>query len=296
MTGTPAAHTVTDFGIPAVTEAEVSVEHARRVAAVLDSPAPIRTGGPLPLLWHWAFGTPETPTARLGPDGHPRLPEGGPSAGLTRRMWAGGRVVAHRPVTVGLPFVRSSSLLSAERKTGRTGDLLIVTVGHRYEQDGEPVITEEQDLVYRAPGDAVPEPVGDHAEPAAPGGWADRVVTGPVTLFRFSAVTFNAHRIHYDAAYAAEVEGYPRPVVHGPLSAMLLAESVRSHAGRELAEFSFRASAPLFAGLPFTLTGTPDRAAGPDGAAEAGAVDLRVIRNDGRTAMTATARLREPPA
>jgi len=274
-----------DFGVPAEVELELPAEHARRLAAVLDSPARPAAGEPLPLLWHWAFGTPDVATSALGPDGHPPLPPGGPSEGLPRRMWAGGHVTARVPLIIGTPALRRTSVLTAERKTGRSGELLVVTFGHEYLQHGQTAITERQDVVYLTAGPPVPRPAGDHAAPAPRGGWADRISPGPVTLFRFSAVTFNAHRIHYDAGYAETAEGYPGLVVHGPLTAMLLAGSVSRHTGKEPEEFSFRALAPLFAGFGCTLTGEPK---GPE-------VELTAVRNDGRAAMRATARV-QPPA
>jgi 3-methylfumaryl-CoA hydratase len=270
-----------DFGIPGEAELDLPAEHARRLAAVLDSPARPVTGEPLPLLWHWAFGTPDVPTSALGPDGHPRLPPGGPAEGLPRRMWAGGHVATRMPLVIGTRVLRRTSVLTAERKTGRSGEMLVVTFRHTYLQHGRIAITERQDVMYLAPGRPLPQPVGDHAEQPPPGGWADRISPGPVLLFRFSAVTFNAHRIHYDPGYAGAVEGYPGLVVHGPLTAMLLNESVRRHADREPEEFSFRATAPLFAGLPCTLTGEPK---GPE-------IELTAVRNDGRAAMRATARI-----
>ncbi len=270
-----------DFGIPETTGLPLHAEHARKVAAVLDSPLDLRDGDPLPVLWHWTFGTPTAATRDLGPDGHPLIPPGGPSEGLPRRMWAGGRVRVLGALTLGTAPVRTTSILRADRKQARSGDLLVVTVEHRLALDGETLLVEEQDLVYRAQGAPVAAPEGSHREPAPENGWAEELSRGPVDLFRFSAVTFNSHRIHYDHAYATAEEGYPALVVHGPLSALTLAESVRSRTGRELTEFAFRATAPLFAGLPFTLTGSP--------AAE-NAYDLKLVRNDGQTAMTATAR------
>ncbi|GAA2731133.1 hypothetical protein [Actinocorallia aurantiaca] len=273
----------TDLGIAEVTELPLHAEHARKVAAVLDNPATLRDGDVLPVLWHWAFGTPEAPTRDLGPDGHPRIPPGGPTEGLPRRMWAGGRVRVLGGLVVGSRPVRTSSILRADRKQARSGDLLVVTVEHRLTHDGETLLVEEQDLVYRAQGTPVPLPEGTHHEPAPEHGWSEELVRTPVDLFRFSAITFNSHRIHYDPAYATEAEGYPALVVHGPLSAITLAESVRAHTGRELTSFSFRATAPLFANVPFTLVGAPS--------GEEGELALKMVRNDGQTAMTATARV-----
>ncbi|GAA0957964.1 hypothetical protein [Actinocorallia libanotica] len=271
-----------DFGIPETTELPLHAEHARKVAAVLDSPLDPQDGDPLPALWHWTFGTPTAPTRDLGPDGHPRIPPGGPAEGLPRRMWAGGRGRVLGTLTLGTTPVRTTSILRADRKQARSGALMVVTVEHRLTLDGATLLIEEQDLVYRAQGAPVPAPEGTHREPAPENGWTEELVRTPVDLFRFSAITFNSHRIHYDHAYATTEEGYPALVVHGPLSALTLAESVRTRTGRELTAFSFRATAPLFVDLPFTLTGSP--------AAEENTYDLKLVRNDGRPAMTATAR------
>jgi 3-methylfumaryl-CoA hydratase len=267
------------IGIELTNESQVSVEHARRLAALLDADIDLATGTPLPLLWHWAFFTPTTPTAELGPDGHPQLAADGSTAGLPRRMWAGGRVTRVAPLRAGRPATRRSAVSKAERKHGRSGRLLILTVEHVVEQDGEVVLTETQDLVYREPSGSMPPPPGGIGPPAAPaGGWADSVAMDTVRLFRFSAITFNSHRIHYDRDYATDQEGYPGLVVHGPLTALLLAESARHRVG-DLSTFEFRASAPLFAGMAFTLVGEPSCAT----------VALTAVRHDGTTAMTARA-------
>jgi 3-methylfumaryl-CoA hydratase len=270
--------TADDIGVAATTTSELSVEHARRVTAVLDADDDLYVGSPVPLLWHWMFFTPAVPTARLGQDGHPGLPGDGPTAGLPRRVWAGGRVQLREPLVLGTPSIRRSRVVSAERKSGRSGDLLIVTAAHELEQGGRVVLTEEQDLIYRA-ASTVPTaaPVGDEVPDTPAGGWRDRVTIGPAMLFRYSAVTFNSHRIHYDVGYATNEEGYPDVVVHGPLTATMLAESARRR-GRVGSSFSFRASAPLFAGLPFSLVGEVDG----DGFA------LQAVRNDGAVSMTAT--------
>ena len=266
-----------DIGVATEATSEVSLEHATRVSAVFDAGDDLRSGSPLPFLWHWAFFTPAVPTCALGHDGHPTLPANGPTAGLPRRMWAGGRVHAHAPIVIGDPATRRSRVERANRKAGRSGELLVVTAVHEIEQDDRLVLTEEQDLVYLARSEApTAEPTGDERPPAPTGGWADEVRVDPATLFRFSAVTFNSHRIHYDLPYAMTEEGYPALVVHGPLTALLLAESARRR-GRAGSTFSFRASAPLFATSPFTLVGIPD----DDGVA------LQAVRNDGAVSMTA---------
>ncbi|MGQ0433290.1 MAG: acyl-CoA dehydrogenase [Microthrixaceae bacterium] len=266
-----------DVGVAAITTSELSAEHARRVAAVLDADDDLTDGSPLPLLWHWAFFALAVSTAGLGPDGHPRMSPGGHTADLPRRMWVGGRVSARTALVVGTSATRRSRVVRAERKSGRSGDLLVVTVEHQIEQGDQIVVSEEQDLVYRgASGTPVDAPTGDHQPDVRAGGWSDGVTMDPVTLFRFSAITFNSHRIHYDLPYATAQEAYPALVVHGPLTAILLADSSRRR-GRPGASFEFRASAPLFAGIPFSLVGQPD----DEG------TELRAERNDGTVAMTA---------
>ena len=273
--------TAEHIGAAAVTTAEISAEHAHKVAAVLDVVDDLPAGAELPLLWHWAFFTRPALTATLGSDGHPRLPVQGPTAHLPRRMWAGGRVHLHVPLRIGFPATRRSRIATAERKSGRSGEFLLVTATHEISQNGCVAITEEQDLVYRtASGSPIAAPVGAHVPETPVGGWNDEVVADAVTLFRFSAVTFNSHRIHYDLPYAMREEGYPGLLVHGPLTAILLAESARRR-GRRGSSFSFRASVPLFADAPFRLIGQPDDDHG---------VSLEAVRNDGAVAMTARVR------
>ncbi len=269
--------TAEDIGAAAVTTSEMSAEHAQKVAAVLDAPDELSAGSPLPLLWHWTFFTPAVRTAALGADGHPPLPPNGPTADLPRRMWAGGRVQLHAPLVLGQPATRRSSVISAERKSGRSGDLLVVTAGHEIAQAGRVVLTEEQDLIYRPPGTSTTDaPPGREQPPTPDDGWSERVTADSVLLFRYSAVTFNSHRIHYDERFVTGDEGYPGLLVHGPLTATLLAESARRR-GLAGTSFSYRASAPLFAGTPFTLVGERN----------GGALSLQAVRNDGTVAMTA---------
>ena len=247
--------TAEDVGFAALTSSELSVGHGRRLAAVLDDEIDLDDGSALPLLWHWAYFALPIATAALGHDGHPRIAPGGPTSDLPRRMWAGGRVRRRAPLRLGHPATRRSRVTRAERKSGRSGELLVVTVEHEIEQGGQVALVEEQDLVYRAaPTEPMPLPEGGPGAAAPAGGWADVVTMDPVRLFRFSALTFNSHRIHYDQPYATGEEGYPGLVVHGPLTAILLA------------------------GAPFSLVGQPS----------ATGVALQAIRGDSTVAMTAT--------
>lgn len=267
-----------DLGIPDVARSALPGEQAERLAATLDAERAPGDGEALPLLWHWAFFTPTEPTSALGHDGHPRRSDHPLIEGLPRRMFAGGRVRQLQPLVAGEPAERHARLIGADRKVGRSGRLLIVTVAYDVLQRGRIAVEEQQSLVYREAGAPLERPAGD-MEPTVPdGGWCDRATMDEAALFRFSAVTFNAHRIHYDGDYARSVEGYPELVVHGPLIALLLAGAARRRIG-PITSFTFRATAPLFRGLPFFLVGAP-------GAGEAA---LTAVRNDGHEAMRATA-------
>ncbi|MEO5876092.1 MAG: MaoC family dehydratase N-terminal domain-containing protein [Streptosporangiaceae bacterium] len=203
-------------------------------------------GGELPALWHWLFHLESVPQAELGSDGHPREGRFLPPMQDRRRMFAGARFRSHQPMFLGDRITRRSALASAVPKTGRSGALLFTTVRHEFYRDGALIAEEEQDLVYRS-GEAAPRP---HVEPEpalAPVGQGGGFVADPVMLFRFSALTGNAHRIHYDLDYATEVEGHRGLVVHGPLLALVLAEVPRRE-GRRVASLEFRAKAPVFAG------------------------------------------------
>lgn len=269
-----------DIGLTEETVSEVSSEHTARIGATIDATAIPTNGERLPLLWHWSHFTPTTATADLGTDGHPRLPDG-PVAQYPRRMWASGTIEAPGQLIVGEPATRASQIIESRESEGRSSALLIVRVQHRYRQFDADQIVEEQTLVYRTPGPQVALPVGDHQPEVRPDRWQERHTPDTATLFRFSAITFNSHRIHYDHPYVTRVEGYPALVVHGPLTAVLVGESMRRRFGRELSQFEFRANAPLFVDLPFTIVGT----AGP-------VLEAQVIRNDGTEAMTVAASLK----
>lgn len=249
--------------------------------ALLDHPPPLEPPTHLPPLFHWLYGWNRPRQSDLGEDGHERLGRFLPPVDLPRRMWAGSRVVFHRPLAIGGPLRRQSTIAAIAAKEGRTGRLVFVTVHHRlFDGAVDPAIEETQDIVYRdaaKPGQAPapsPSPVGAD--------WQRIVTPDPVLLFRYSALTFNAHRIHVDRAYARQAEGYPGLVVQGPLTATLLLDLLlRQRPGLAVREFSFRGLAPLFEGQAIALCGT----ASPVGA------DLWALSADGRLAMTAEARI-----
>ncbi len=229
-----------------------------RLAATLDrEDPPFAAGNTVPPLGHWLYFLPNERQSALGPDGHAE--RGGflpPVHALPRRMWAGSRVTFSGDLRVGADVVRHSKIVSVREKDGAGGPLVFVTVRHEIGEPGTPpVLIDEHDIVYRGlDGEAV------KAAPATmpAGAWHRAVVPDDVMLFRYSALTFNGHRIHYDRAYATRAEGYPGLVVHGPLVATLLVDLVRRRIpNARIANVSFRATSPLFDGQPVNLNGSP---------------------------------------
>ena len=258
---------------------EASAAPVRALAATFDIETPAECPGDrLPPGWHWLYFLATPATAALGADGAEArgefLP---PVAGLPRRMWAGGSLTLHRPLRLGERLSRISTVHEVTEKTGRQGRLVFATVRHEIAGAAGPALTEDYSVVFRPaarPGEAAPPP-------AAPQDavWQRRVTPDPMLLFRFSALTFNSHRIHYDQPYATGVEGYPGLVVHGPLQAMLLLELARqSEPERPIRRFACRAQAPIFATGPFTVNGRP----------EGDQARLWTAGGDGHLGMTAT--------
>lgn len=254
------------------------------LAATLDRGDPLpKTGDPLPPLWHWLYFLPRYRASDVGPDGHERRGGFLPPIPLPRRMWAGGRITFRTPLHVGEAIARESRIVDIARKEGRSGPLAFVVVRHTIEGERGVAIVEEHDTVYRgaAPLDARAQPTPAPVDAA----WSREIHPDPVLLFRYSALTFNSHRIHYDRRHATEVEGYPGLVVHGPLIATLLVDLLR-HAlpQAKIAAFVFRAMSPLFDDAPFFVRGQPAR----DGAS----ARLWATSTHGALVMDATATLR----
>jgi 3-methylfumaryl-CoA hydratase len=229
--------------------------------ATLDhEPMDATAGTPLPPLWHWLYFLPRHRQSEIGPDGHARRGGFLPPVPLPRRMWAGSQFRFRAPVHVGDVVERTSTIEDVSTKTGRTGTLVFVKVRHevRCNDATEPAIVEHHDIVYREarkPGD--PEPPPQAAETGAP--WQREIVPDDVLLFRYSALTFNGHRIHYDRKYVTEVEGYPGLIVHGPLIATLLMDLLRRNApDARVASFRFKAVRPTFDLHPFKVNGRRD--------------------------------------
>lgn len=224
------------------------------LAALLDVDLEtLAPGSTLPPLAHWLYFNPWARQSELGPDGHPRRGGFLPPVTLPRRMFAGGRMTFHAKLVLGETAERVSTIAAISRKTGSSGELVFVTVQHEIFGPHGLAITEEQDIVYRdaaAPGSQASAPTQAPA-PVAPGSIVKRVQVDPVLLFRFSVVTSNAHRIHYDYPYVTDVEHYPGLVVHGPLQAVMLLELVREHFSEPVAQFTFQARRPIFDTAPF---------------------------------------------
>lgn len=229
----------------------VDTSLANRIAAMLARPFP-REGEALAPLWHWAFFQIPVPPSGTGPDGHIAPGDFLPKSEGNTRMWAGGRVEFHQPLLIGQRAERQSSIKSVVEKTGRSGKLLFVTVEHHYRQNGELCLSEEQDIVYKAPA----PPKLSLEKPLETAQWSVGITPSPLLLFRYSAVTFNGHRIHYDQPYATEVEGYPGLVVQGPLIATLMVQAfLDANPGRTAVRLSYRGLRPLTVNKPFHVEG-----------------------------------------
>ena len=263
-----------------VAKDDIAAFPLRAMAATLDRS---ESGDVVPPLWHWLYFLPIAPLSETGPDGHPKRGAFLPPVPLPRRMWAGGRLTFHTPLKVGERAVRTSTIANIEDKTGRSGRLVFVTVQHTIEVAGELKIEEEHDIVYR---DAPQEGARPPQAALAPEGesWRRTIDADAVMLFRYSALTFNGHRIHYDYPYVTEVEGYPGLIVHGPLIATLLVDLVRrEQPNAVLQSFAFKALRPTFAGHPFTVCGKPS--------ADGKTIDLWAKDHEGYLTMRATAAL-----
>ncbi|MES2986365.1 MAG: hypothetical protein V4808_00530 [Pseudomonadota bacterium] len=243
----------------------LEIESLRRFALAVDADPAVETvAPPLP---HWAFFLPRPADAEIGEDGHPRRGGFLPAIALPRRMFAAADIRFEAPLEIGEEAVLVSTVADLVHKSGRSGDLVFAEVDRVLSQLGQVRIRERQSYVYRDAGGETPLPIAAAERPAG-----ERWMPDAVSLFRFSAATFNSHRIHYDLAYAQSEEGYPALVVHGPFTAARLAGLAAN--GGKLRRFAFRAQSPLFLGQPIFL----QRAAN----------EVRALRCDGAVAMTAT--------
>ena len=256
---------------------------ASAMAATLDLDHAPAAGDALPPGWQWLYFNPPARRSGLGEDGHPRRGGFLPPIAAPRRMWAGSRIRYLADMPVDAEATRRSRIVKVENKVGKRGSLWFVTVEHTLASDGTDRIVEEQDIVYRdaPPPEAAPTAPVVHDATAE---WSRDVTPDSTLLFRYSALTFNGHRIHYDQAYARDVEGYPDLVVHGPLTATLLQQlAVEQGGGRALASFDFRGVSPLFVSRAFRLEGRRQ---------DDGGLALWARGPDGELAMSATATFR----
>ena len=251
-------------------------------AAMLDRSDPYpKMGDVLAPSCHWLYFLPQAKHSEIGEDGHPRRGGFVPPVPLPRRMWAGSRLEFLKPLKVGDEIRRVSSIKDVTYKQGKTGDLVFCVVRHEISNDQGLALVDEHDIVYRDEADPSappmpPKPVPENAV------WTRSIQPDPVLLFRYSALTFNGHRIHYDRSYVTDVEGYPGLIVHGPLIATLLMDLCRrEQPDRWLKKFSFRALSPLFDIAPFQVNGRPD--------ANGAFADLWASKEDGSLAMQARA-------
>lgn len=291
MTSIDAAALRRHLGARLTEEDEATAAPIRAIAALFDraEPAPER-GTPIPPGWHIGYFLSMAPQATLAADG---LPAGSgvlPPMPLPRRMYAGCRQTFHAPIRVGDVLTRETELTDIQVRGGSTGTLIFTTQTRRISTPRGLALTEDYQTAFREevkPGAQSGIPRRD--EPPAGLPWRRTITTDTVSLFRFSAITFNPHRIHYDAPYAKGVEGYPDLVVHGPYSQHCLIDFVRDmNPGRTIASFDMRARAPLFASAPFTLVGGPVEG----GVGESGAAcTVYAVTPDGTIAMQATATL-----
>jgi 3-methylfumaryl-CoA hydratase len=263
---------------------QIDIGRAVAMAATLGLPVSPAVGDALPPLWHWMYFWSAIPASQLDADGHAQRGTFLPPVSLPRRMWAGGRLKFLAPLPVGAQAERVSRIKAVELKQGKSGPLVFVTVAHDISVQDRPVIQEEHDIVYRDAVQAAASVVNSKLAPTD-AHWSREISPDPVQLFRYSALTFNGYRIHYDRTYATEVEGYPGLIVHGPLIASWLTDLVsRELPDRTIAEFSFRAIAPLFDTEPFSVHGRLE----PEGKH----VVLWAANSRGELAMQAEAQLR----
>jgi len=239
------------------TEDEITLPAVRRIAVTFDQPADaFAKGDALPPHWYSMFFPALARQSELGHDGHPRKGDFLPPVPLPRRMFVGRRVQFPGALHVGNAAVKRSEIAAITPKRGRSGTMVFLTVRHTISVAGKPVVIEEQEVVYReaaAPGAGLPKK--EPTPPPAGAAWRESVLLDPVLLFRYSAVTWNGHRIHYDADYARDQEGYPACVQNGALTVHLLVDAAMRRSGRRPTGLTARLSQPLFVGQNVILTG-----------------------------------------
>ncbi|AII07592.1 hypothetical protein [Rhodococcus opacus] len=267
---------------PVVTHDDLPIGPANNLAAALDSGEAFAEGAAVPVPWHWLYFLDWPKASDLGADGHPRNGHFLPPIPHRRRMFAGSRIEQHHPLRLGVPATKHTILARIQPKCGRTGEMLFVTERSEYRQEGVTAVVEEQNLVYRngtGSTTTFTRASDQLEESAAP--WISEHNPDTALLFRFSALTANSHRIHYDHPYTTCTEGYPGLVIHGPLLAIYMTELARQrNSAKELSRFEFRLQQPAILGDAFRVEGTPANASTTR-------VDMAVASGGGRVNATA---------
>jgi 3-methylfumaryl-CoA hydratase len=272
------------IGREAVSTSTLAPESGDLMAATLDRrDPPVKPGDPVPPMWLQMAFRPDAPRSEIGPDGHAKRGGFIPPVALPRRMYGGARFFYRAPLPYGATITRTARIDGVEAKRGGSGLMVVVTMSHRYEAEGVLCVEDAHDILYREAVDPnAPPPRTPEPKPVPDAPWAETFEPDPVTLFRYSALTFNGHRIHYDRTYVTEEEGYPGLIVHGPLTGTLLSELARKATGdRPMASFGYRARSPLFDTGPVHLRGTLDE--------NGGKASLAAYSPTGQLAMTAEA-------
>lgn len=255
-------------------------EQLQRFEAMLDhNPNDVQAGTPLPPCAHWIYFTPMDPHSDIAEDGHAKKGDFLPPVDLPKRMWAGGNIQFKKQLKAGMPADKKSTIINIEEKEGTSGKLCFVTVRHQINVSGAMAIDEEQQIVYREASEQ-----GVHPIRTTPMDidydWKKTKKVDSVMLFRFSALTFNSHKIHYDKEYATETEGYPNLVVHGPLLLVLMLNEFKTKTdGKVIEEVEYRATGPVFLGEEITITSKD---------VDNTRVEMRLLGPDNKIAMKAT--------
>ncbi len=237
-------------------EDTITAAQANLMNATLDREPTLKDGDALPPAWHWLYFHEAVRLSGLGIEGHPKLGGFMPPVPLPRRMWAGGSLLFDRPIVIGQPAVKRSTIASITPKSGKSGELYFVTVEHEVTQNGSKCLHEKQTIVYREPADPTKTLAQPPVASEKPMFSAD-IQPDPIMLFRYSALTFNGHRIHYDQDFCRNHEGYPDLVFHGPLTATLLLDLFyHQYPQDQIKSFEYRGVSPLFNPDPFTVNGT----------------------------------------
>lgn len=282
MTTIDLDHLRTWIGHPIDDEDTLDVRHARLMAATLGQPqVDLQPGVPLPPLWHWLYCLQGLPPSELGPDAHPARGGFLPPVPLSNRMWAGGQLTFHRELPLGATVSKRSQVAAVDHKRGRSGDLVFVTVRHDVQLAGQLAVSELHNIVFKAP--SPPQAATASAPRSRPAPLVTEAFTpNSTTLFRYSALTFNGHRIHYDVDYCRETEGYSALVIHGPLTATLLAGLAQRVANQPLRHFEYTGQRPALLGQTLQLEAALDPA-------DSHSLLLHAVLADGSTCMTAKA-------